>query len=67
MKQDSIAQRALFTWPRLDPRKLATCGDDPAKIARLVAQRTRLPTEVIMNILLRSDRPDDEPSFYYFG
>jgi hypothetical protein len=61
----SLTQRALFIWPRLDHRKLADCDDDAAKIARPVAQRTRLPPESVIEILLRPDRRDDEPSFYF--
>jgi hypothetical protein len=65
MEREDTTQRALFTWPRLDERKLAKCDNDPAKIARLVANRTRLPPETVIEILLRVDRRDDEPSFYF--
>jgi len=59
-------QRALLMWPRLDRRKLAKCADDPSRIARLVATRTNLPTEVIVGMLTQPDRREDESS-YYFG
>ena len=61
-----VAERALLMWPRLDRRKLARCADDPSRIARLVATRTSLPTEVIVGILTQPDRREDE-STYYFG
>jgi len=61
-----VAERALLMWPRLDRRKLARCADDPSRIARLVATRTSLPTEVIVGILTQPERREDE-STYYFG
>lgn len=44
-------QRALTLWPRLDAARLARAGGDPARIAMLVARRTRLPLEVIEGML----------------
>jgi hypothetical protein len=64
-QDDSIMERALLVWPRLDQRKLAKCDNDATKIARLVAQRTKLAPESVIEILLRIDRPADEPSFYF--
>jgi hypothetical protein len=61
-----VTERALLMWPRLDRRKLAKCADDPSRIARLVATRTNLPTEVIVGILTQPDRREDE-STYWFG
>ncbi|MFL5674109.1 MAG: hypothetical protein ACJ779_03825 [Chloroflexota bacterium] len=66
MEQIGVAERALLVWPRLDRRKLAKCADDPSRIARLVATRTNLPTEVIVAMLTQSDRREDEAN-YYFG
>ena len=53
-------QRALAIWPRLDRRALSRCGDDPRRIARLVARRTNLPPEVIWTVLIEVETPDAE-------
>jgi len=39
--------RALLLWPRLDRRRLRRIGDEPMKIARLVARRSDLSIETI--------------------
>jgi hypothetical protein len=44
-------RRALTLWPRLDAARLARARGDPARIAMLVARRTRLPLEVIEGML----------------
>jgi hypothetical protein len=46
-----LVRRALAMWPRLDPRALARCADDPACLAAHVARRTKLPPEMIRAIL----------------
>jgi hypothetical protein len=47
-----IARRALALWPRLNTRLIGRCRGDPWRIARVVARRTSLPTEVIVGMLL---------------
>jgi hypothetical protein len=44
-------KRALLLWPRLDPVRLGRTRGDPRLIARLVAQRSAFPLEVIMAML----------------
>ncbi len=58
-------RRALLMWPRLDRRKLARCGCDPQRIARLVARRTSLSIESITAILEQDERARNEPPFYF--
>jgi hypothetical protein len=48
--------RALLLWPRLDRTRLTRTGGDPHRIARLVARRSALPTEVILAMLVEPDR-----------
>ena len=43
--------RALALWPGLDRQKLRRTGGDPARVARLVERRTRLPVEAIIGLL----------------
>ena len=45
------ATRALTIWPRLDAAGLARAGDDPRRIAALVARRSSLPVDVITGML----------------
>ncbi len=47
-----LARRALAIWPRLDPRALARCADNPSSLAAHVARRTNLPLETIRAILM---------------
>jgi hypothetical protein len=42
----------MALWPRLDPRALRRCRNDPRRIARLVARRTSLSVESILVMLL---------------
>ncbi len=49
--RSSLVRRALAIWPRLDPRALARCGEDPTCLAAHVARRTKLPPETIRAIL----------------
>ena len=46
--------RALVLWPRLDRKRLCRAGEDPWRIARLVAQRTGEPPDVIVAMLAES-------------
>jgi hypothetical protein len=58
-------QRALLMWPRLDRQKLARCGCDPYRIARLVARRSNLSIESIAAILEPTEPVDREPPFFF--
>ena len=48
-------RRALSLWPRLDAVQLRRAHDDPWRIARIVALRTSLPLETIVELLLAED------------
>lgn len=48
-------RRALSLWPRLDGAQLRRAHDDPWRIARIVALRTALPFETIVELLLAED------------
>lgn len=50
--------RALLLWPKLDRAKLRRTNGDPARVARLVEQRTRLPYDDILSLLTRADRAE---------
>jgi len=54
-------RRAQFLWPRLDPAKLRRTHGEPQRIARLVAQRTALPAEAIVGVLLADDPRPVQP------
>jgi hypothetical protein len=58
-------QRALLIWPGLDRQKLARCGCDPRRIARLVAHQTNLSIGSIAAILEPSEPADSEPPFFF--
>jgi len=47
-----LDERALAVWPRLDRRKLRRCAGDPTRIVDLISQRTSLPREAILALLL---------------
>lgn len=49
------AARALAYWPRLDRHALRRTGDDPRKIARLVARRTTMSLDEILAVLTAPD------------
>lgn len=55
-REARYAARALAIWPRLDRDRLRRTGDDPVKIARLVAQRTTLSVEEILTLLMNTPR-----------
>jgi hypothetical protein len=44
--------RAVAIWPRLDRRALSQCSCDPYRVARIVARRTSLPIEEIVELLV---------------
>ena len=60
-------RRALALWPRLDRRALARCGSDSACIARHVARRTSLSTEVIQALIEQGDLPNEDDVRLWFG
>jgi hypothetical protein len=47
---------ALILWPRLDRDRLRHCKDDPARIARLVEERTAASRDCIVSMLERAAR-----------
>lgn len=49
----ALYRRARLLWPGLDARALSRCGGDPRRVARLVARRTVLTEESIVELLLR--------------
>jgi hypothetical protein len=49
---DLLVRRALDLWPRLDRRALHRVRHDPTRIARLVARRTSLSVETIVQMLV---------------
>lgn len=55
-REARYAARALLIWPRLDRDRLRRTGDDPVKIARLVARRTTLSVEEILALLVNAPR-----------
>lgn len=60
-----LQRRALALWPRLDAPALRRCGDDPRRIARLVARRTPLSVEVIVVMLLTPSVSAQEAEFWF--
>jgi hypothetical protein len=50
---EALYARARLLWPGLDARALSRCGGDPRRVARLVARRTVLTEEAIVELLLR--------------
>lgn len=46
-----LERRALSIWPRLSRADLRRCGHDPERLASLVARRTSLPRESIIQLL----------------
>ena len=51
VRESPMVRRALAMWPRLDPRALARCAGNPARLARHVSRRTNLPPDIIRAIL----------------
>jgi hypothetical protein len=48
---DRVERRALAIWPRLDHRTLRRCFGDPARIAAVVAHRTKMPPKAIETLI----------------
>jgi len=57
--------RALVLWPRLDRRRLRRCHDDPERIAVLVADRTALPYEAIVKLLVEEETAESELAVHW--
>jgi len=55
----------LAIWPRLDRSALRRCGDDPHRIATLVARRTSLPRESIVRLLAVPPVSADEGATWF--
>ena len=58
--QGAFERRALALWPRLDYAALRRCRNDARRIAALVARRTTMPPEAILNVLTMPRVADDE-------
>ena len=56
----AIERRALALWPRLDRAALRRCKNDARRIAALVARRTTMPPEAILNMLTMPRVADDD-------
>jgi hypothetical protein len=41
----------MAMWPRLDHRTLHRCGGNPARIAALIAHRTKMPPKAIERLI----------------
>jgi len=60
-----LVRRALAFWPRLDRAALRRCKDDPHRIAALVARRTSLPRESIVQMLTLPPVSPDEGTIWF--
>jgi hypothetical protein len=58
--QGSLERRALALWPRLDRAALRRCRNDARRIAALVARRTTMPPDAILNVLTMPRVADDD-------
>jgi hypothetical protein len=56
----ALERRALALWPRLDRAALRRCNNDARRIAALVARRTTMPPEAILNVLTMPRVGDDD-------
>jgi hypothetical protein len=61
----ALERRALALWPRLDRRALRRCRQDPERITELVARRTTLPPEAILQMLLMPEVADIEIATWF--
>ena len=52
-------------WPRLDRAALRRCKDDPHRIAALVARRTSLPRESIVQMLTLPPVSSDDGAIWF--
>ena len=58
--QGALERRALTLWPRLDRAALRRCRNDARRIAALVARRTTMPPEALLNMLTMPRVADDD-------
>ena len=63
--ESTIERRALARWPRLEPAALRRCRHDPRRIAALVARRTSIPPEAILELLTVPIVTDDDVSTWF--
>ena len=63
--ESELVRRALSIWPRLDRAALRRCKDDPHRIAALVARRTSLPRESIVQMLTLPPVSSDEGAIWF--
>lgn len=56
----ALERRALALWPRLDLAALRRCRHDPHRITALVARRTAMPPEAILQLLTMPAVADDD-------
>ena len=62
----ALERRAMALWPRLDRAALRRCHNDARRIANLVARRTTMPPEAILNVLTMP-RVEDGDIDTWFG
>ena len=61
----ALERRALALWPRLDRAALRRCHNDAHRIAALVARRTTMPPEAILNVLTMPRVADDDIDMWF--
>lgn len=61
----AIDRRAVALWPGLSSRALARCRHDPARIAALVARRTKLPLVQVYRQLTMPVVTDEEATTWF--
>jgi hypothetical protein len=62
---DALERRALALWPRLDRAALRRCHNDARRIAALVARRTTMPPEAILNVLTMPSVSDGDVDTWF--
>ena len=55
-------ERAIVLWPRLDQSRIRKVADNPARMAEIIAQRTSLPHEAILAMLIKQSSPLTAPA-----
>ena len=63
--ESTLERRALARWPRLERAALRRCRHDPRRIAALVARRTSIPPEAILELLTVPIVTDDDVSTWF--
>jgi hypothetical protein len=64
-RDPAVERRALTMWPRLDRAALRRCRHDPRRIAALVARRTSIPPEAILQLLTMPVVSDDDVGIWF--